>query len=161
MSKNFRQVTYSTVGTNGNRGNQSLPEEIDAQVYTKLDKELVHLAQISGVAMRVQKCGTRHGVTHVNRHYLRPPPRRQPHNFHVFAVRKWAQKQQPSHFIVHQLVRRRIRWKESELRRHRRRHPTHYCVTHSLKVPFFDHHLFIKYSHNPLHMGFQYLKWRT
>lgn len=81
-----------------------LPHEINTQVDAQLDEELVHLAQIGGVAVRVEESGGGHGVPNVDGHNLRPPPRRKLQDLHVFPVRERAQQQQARPVVGYQLV---------------------------------------------------------
>ena len=99
-------------------GKERLPHEIDAQVDAQFDEELVHLAEIGGVAVGVEQRGGGHGVADVDGHDLRAPPRRELQDLHVLAVGERAQQQQPGPLVGHQLVRRRARREERELRRH-------------------------------------------
>ena len=99
-------------------GKERLPHEIDAQVDAQFDEELVHLAEIGGVAVGVEQRGGGHGVADVDGHDLRAPPRRQPQNVDVLAVRERLQQHQPRGIIRNYLVRRGVRWEERELRRH-------------------------------------------
>ena len=80
-----------------NRGIALLPHEINTQVDAELDEELVHLAEIGGVAVGVEEGGGGQWVPNVHAHYLRAAARGDSQNFHVLAVREWAQQQKPRH----------------------------------------------------------------
>lgn len=95
-----------------------IPDEINAQVDAELDEELVHLAKIGGVAVRVENSGSCHGVANVHAHYLGAAARRKLQNFHVLAMRKRTQEQKPRQLVLHHLVRCWVRREERQLRSH-------------------------------------------
>jgi len=94
------------------------PHEVNAQVDAELDEELVHLAEIGGVAVRVEEGRGGHWVVNVERHYLRAALRRKLQDFHVLAVRERREEEQTCEVVRHHLVRRRARRQEGELCRH-------------------------------------------
>ena len=123
MAKVIKQQTWNRVVV------VVVPHEIHPQVDAQFDEELVHLAQIGGVAVRVEQSRSGQRVSNVNSHYLSAAASRQFQNLYVFSVRKWAQQQQADVLVGDELVRRRIRWEKGELGRHGRRHPTHLSLT--------------------------------
>lgn len=50
-----------------------VPHEIDAEVDAQLNEELVHLTQIGGIAVRVEKSRGGHRVSNVDGDYLGAP----------------------------------------------------------------------------------------
>jgi len=100
------------------RKRENPPHEVNAQVDAELDEELVHLAEIGGVAVRVEEGGGGHGVANVESNYLRAAPRRKLQDFHVLAVTERRQEKQPRKVVRHDLVRRRVRREKRELCRH-------------------------------------------
>ena len=85
---------------------------------TELDEELIHLAKIGSVAMRIQQSGSRHRMPDINGNNIGAPTRWKFQNFNIFAMRERAKKQKTSKIISDELIGRWIRREEGELRRH-------------------------------------------
>lgn len=110
----------------------TVPHEIDAEVDAQFNEELVHLAQIGGVSVRVEQSRGGHGVPNVDGDYLGATASRQFENLDVFSVGEGAEKQETRQLILDQLIRRWIRREKGKLGRHGRRHPTHLSLSLSL-----------------------------
>ena len=100
----------------------------------ELDEELVHLAEIGGVAVGVEEGGCGHGVADVEGDDLGATAGREPEHLHVLAVGEAAERDHPGLRLRHHLVRRRRRREESQLRCHRGRHSSHQFPLLSLSL---------------------------
>jgi hypothetical protein len=60
-----------------------VPHEVDIEVGAELDEELVHLAEVGGVAVGVEQRELGPGLAHVHRDHLGAPLRPQPPRLHV------------------------------------------------------------------------------
>jgi hypothetical protein len=78
-----------------------VPHEIDTQKDAEFDEKLVHLANISGISMRVEKGGGGHGEPNINSHDLSATACWKPENLRlkVLAVRERVKDQKASSFI--------------------------------------------------------------
>jgi len=85
----------------------------------EVDEEVVHLTEIGGVAVRVEKSGRGHGVANVHGEYLSSTARGKLKNFDVLAVREGTEEQKTRYLVLHHLVRCWVGWEERQLRRHR------------------------------------------
>jgi hypothetical protein len=87
-------------------------------VDAELDEELIHLAKISGVSMRVKQSGSSHWVANVESDNLSAAASWKLENFNVLAVRERSEKQKASEFVGDELVGRWVWWEKGEFRRH-------------------------------------------
>jgi len=84
----------------------------------EVDEEVIHLAKIGGVAVRVEKSGRGHGVANVHGEYLSSTARGKLENFDVLAVREGSEQQKTSYLVLHHLVRCWVGWEERQLSSH-------------------------------------------
>lgn len=85
---------------------------------TQINEELVHLADVCGIAVRVEERGGGHGVPHVHGGDLRAPPRLQTEDVDVLAVGEGGQEQEPGGMVRNHPIGRWVRWEEGEFRGH-------------------------------------------
>lgn len=100
----------------------------------ELNEELVHLANIGGIPMGVEKRGGGHGVADVNSDDLGAAARGKLPDVDIFAVGKRVQEQKAGGFVFEELVGGGIRREEGEFCSHGRSNPTHYCAGDSEKT---------------------------
>lgn len=84
----------------------------------QFDEELVHLAQIGGVAVGVKKSGSGHRVPDIHSHNLVTSARGELENLHVFSVRKRTEQQQTGQLVSDRFIRGRVGREKGELGRH-------------------------------------------
>ena len=93
---------------------------------TEFTEQLIHLAQISRVAVRVEQRQCRSWVPHIHSHNLVPSFCTQLQNIDVFPRRHARHRQSPSGLIHRKSVRWRLRWAERELGGQGGLDPAHY-----------------------------------
>jgi hypothetical protein len=98
-------------------------------VSPELDEELVHLTQVSSVAMRVQKREPRKRVPPEHGNDLVPAFGVQQMHVRVL-IHRHPREHQPPILVSVNIIRRRLRWKEGELGSHARSHIAHLTPTH-------------------------------
>lgn len=108
--------------------NPEIPHNIDTQVSPELDEELVHLTQVSSVAMRVQQREPRKRVLPEHGNDLVPAFGVQQMHVHVL-IRRHPGENQPPIVVSVNIIRWRVWWKESELGSHARSHIAHLAPT--------------------------------
>lgn len=84
----------------------------------ELDEKLVHLADVGGVAVGVEKGRGRHGIANINGDDLGAAAGGELQNVNVFAVGERVKELKSSGIVCNYLVRRGVRREEGELRSH-------------------------------------------
>ena len=85
---------------------------------TQFNEELIHLAYISSVAVRIQNGGGGHWVADIDCHDLIAAASRKLQNVDVFTVGKRVHEQEPSWVVLNDLVGRWVWWEKSKLCSH-------------------------------------------
>jgi hypothetical protein len=104
----------NTIRPNTTTGERAcVPYEVDVEVDTELHEELVHLAEVGGVAVGVEQREPGGALPHVHGDHLRAPLRPQPPRFHVGPPRHATE----LHHLAAALVPFRLRRSRSLARR--------------------------------------------